>query len=87
MNTPFYCPYCTSQLQADTPSGEEFSCACGAMVDILDWELAMVSLPPHREIQILATDELTFRTPVPAHQETPGTAGSPAQGAGPWRSA
>lgn len=61
--TCYYCPYCSLSLRADTSSLEEFSCACGAMVDVLDEDLSMVSLPPHRDVHIVATCELTYKLP------------------------
>lgn len=57
--TFYHCPFCPGALTADTTSGEEFSCAaCGAMVDILDADLAMVSRPPHADVTIMRTRDL-----------------------------
>lgn len=61
------CPVCDTPMQADTPSGEEFSCHyCSAMVDILDDDLTMISLPPHQDIGYIPTSGLRWKIAVPA---------------------
>lgn len=61
--TSFFCPFCCGRLQSDTASNEEFSCIkCKAMVDILDADLTMVSLPPHDDIQFISTSRLSVPT-------------------------
>lgn len=61
----YYCPFCHEALQADTESGEEFSCAsCHAMVDILDEDLTMVSREPHLDVFYVATREVRGGVPV-----------------------
>lgn len=55
----FHCPFCHRGLEADTDSGEEFSCrACAAMVDVIDDDLTMVSRAPHSDVFYIATSEL-----------------------------
>ncbi|MBM3270086.1 MAG: hypothetical protein FJZ01_20830 [Candidatus Sericytochromatia bacterium] len=61
------CPVCTQAMQADTASGEEFSCAsCGAMVDLIDEDFTMVSVPPHDKIEYVKTASMRWFVMVPA---------------------
>ena len=61
------CPVCTGAMQADTDSGEEFTCqACGAMLDLLDEDLSMMSVPPHEAIDYIRTASLRWYVLVPA---------------------
>jgi hypothetical protein len=54
-----HCPFCHQGLHADTDSGEEFSCHhCGAMVDVIDDDLTMVSRAPHADVFYVATSEI-----------------------------
>ncbi len=60
------CPICTGAMKADTDSGEEFSCpACGAMVDLLDEDVTMLSVPPHDTIEYVKTSTMRWFVMVP----------------------
>ena len=55
------CPVCQRRMCADTASGEEFTCtACGAMLDILDEDLCMLSLAPHDDVCFIPTADLLW---------------------------
>jgi hypothetical protein len=63
------CPMCAHAMKIDTDSGEEFSCArCGAMVDLIDEDLTMLSIPPHDEISYVKTASLRWYVVVPARR-------------------
>lgn len=55
------CPVCQGRMRADTTSGEEFTCPdCDAMLDVLDDDLSMLSLPPHDEVCFVPTADLLW---------------------------
>ncbi|MBI6545938.1 MAG: hypothetical protein HY692_04030 [Cyanobacteria bacterium NC_groundwater_1444_Ag_S-0.65um_54_12] len=62
------CPICEASMQEDTASGEEFSCPrCQAMLDIIDAELAMLSLPPHENVTYILTAKLRWLPVIAVH--------------------
>ena len=55
------CPVCQDLMRPDTESGEEFTCpSCRAMLDILDDDLSMLSLPPHEDVAFIPTSDLLW---------------------------
>ena len=62
------CPICQVRMQPDSASGEEFHCpACKAMLDVLDDELCMLSLPPHDEVCFIPSADLLWMAPAFVH--------------------